>query len=252
MNNKEKVVALLKALETGEEEPLNIINPHKYIQHNLSAADGIEGLRAFLKVLPENSVKVDTVRVFEDGDYVFAHSQYEIFGPKAGFDIFRFEEGLIVEHWDNLQEITGPNPSGHTMLDGTTEAAEAGQTAANKELVKNLVQDVLMGNNPNKLSGYFDGDTYLQHNPMIGDGVSSLENAFKKLAEQGVAVRYDKIHQVLGEGNFVLTVSEGSYRDKATSFYDLFRVEQGRIAEHWDVIEDIMPEAERKNTNGKF
>ena len=44
------------------------------------------------------------IRVFQDRDFVFARTEYDFFGPKIGFDIFRFEEGLIVEPWDNLQE----------------------------------------------------------------------------------------------------------------------------------------------------
>ena len=67
-------------------------------------ADGIEGFVAVLKQLPKDSAKVNTVRVFQDGDFVFAHTDYNFFGPKIGFDIFRFEDGKIVEHWDNLQE----------------------------------------------------------------------------------------------------------------------------------------------------
>jgi predicted SnoaL-like aldol condensation-catalyzing enzyme len=53
-------------------------------------------------------------------------------------------------------------------------------------------------------------------------------------------------------GNFVLVVSEGGFANKATSFYDLFRVENGKIAEHWDTIEAIAPRAKWKNTDGKF
>ncbi len=63
---------------------------------------------------------------------------------------------------------------------------------------------------------------------------------------------YTTNHIVLGEGNFVLAVSEGTFAGQPTSFYDLFRVANGKIAEHWDVMETIMPEADRKNTNGKF
>jgi predicted SnoaL-like aldol condensation-catalyzing enzyme len=59
-------------------------------------------------------------------------------------------------------------------------------------------------------------------------------------------------HRVLGEGNFVLTVSEGQFAGKHTSFYDLWRVENGKIAEHWDTVEAIPKEAEWKNGNGKF
>jgi predicted SnoaL-like aldol condensation-catalyzing enzyme len=72
------------------------------------------------------------------------------------------------------------------------------------------------------------------------------------MAEHGVTMRYDKIHKVLGEGNFVLVVSEGSYSEQPTAFYDLFRVKNGKIAEHWDATELIPPEAEWKNQNGKF
>jgi len=63
---------------------------------------------------------------------------------------------------------------------------------------------------------------------------------------------YEKNHIVLGEGNFVLAVSEGQFGGEHTSFYDLFRLENGKIVEHWDIIETILPETEHKNTNGKF
>ena len=62
----------------------------------------------------------------------------------------------------------------------------------------------------------------------------------------------NKIHLVLGEGDFVLVVSEGSFGGEPTSYYDLFRLENGKIAEHWDVLETILPVAEQANTNGKF
>ena len=72
------------------------------------------------------------------------------------------------------------------------------------------------------------------------------------MAKHGVTMKYDKVHRVLGEGNFVLTTSEGSFGGKPTAFYDLFRVEQGKIVEHWDTIETIPARAEWKNPNGKF
>lgn len=60
------------------------------------------------------------------------------------------------------------------------------------------------------------------------------------------------IHKVIGQGNFVLTVSEGLIDGEPTAFYDLFRVENGKIAEHWDVIEAILPLEKRKNANSRF
>lgn len=104
MNNTEKVVALLKSIETGDAAPVAYINPTHYTQHNLGAADGLAGFGALLQALPKGSAKVNTVRAFQDGDYVVAHTDYNFFGPKIGFDVFRFENGQIVEHWDNLQQ----------------------------------------------------------------------------------------------------------------------------------------------------
>src|SRR5688572_26523787 len=133
-NNKEKVVELLKAIETGATEPIAYINPNQYTQHNLAAADGLAGFGALLKALPPNSAKVKTVRAFQDGNYVFTHTEYNFFGPKIGFDIFRFEDGLIVEHWDNLQETPKhPNPSGHTMIDGPATVIDTDKTEENKK-----------------------------------------------------------------------------------------------------------------------
>jgi len=249
---KQEVVALLKAIETGAAEPVASINAKHYKQHNLAVADGLAGFGALLQQLPKGSAKVNTVRVFQDGNYIFAHTDYNFFGPKIGFDIFRFEDGKIVEHWDNLQETAPPNPSGHTMTDGPTEAKDLDKTAANKKLVRQFVEDILVNGKMDKLAAYFDGDNYIQHNPMIPDQLSGLGGALEAMAKQGITMKYDKIHMVLGEGNFVLVVSEGHLGGKHSSFYDLFRVENGKIAEHWDTIEEIPARETWKNENGKF
>lgn len=253
ISNKEKVIALLKSIETGAKEPINYINPNKYIQHNLGVADGLIGFGEILEQLPLNSAKVNTVRAFEDGNFVFTHTDYNFFGPKIGFDIFRFENGLIVEHWDNLQETpVNKNPSGHTMIDGTTAIENINKTEDNKALVNNFVNDILVNGKMENLTSYFNGDDYIQHNPQIADGLSGLGKALKNMASQGIVMKYDKVHKILGEGNYVLTISEGSFANEHTSFYDLFRVKDGKIAEHWDVLETIIPKSEWKNDNGKF
>lgn len=251
--NKEQVVQLLKSIETGDAAPVAFINPNKYKQHNLAVGDGLAGFGAVLQMLPKDSAKVNTVRVFQDGDYVFTHTEYNFFGPKIGFDIFRFEGGLIVEHWDNLQTTpTSLNPSGHSMTDGATVVKDLNKTAANKALVKSFVSDILVEGKFDKLAQYFDGDKYIQHNPQIGDGLSGLGVALKAMADQGITMKYTKIHKVLGEGDFVLVVSEGSFANLHTAFYDLFRVENGKISEHWDTLETIPAQNEWKNQNGKF
>lgn len=253
ISNKQKAVDLLKSIETGAHEPVGYINPNKYIQHNLAVGDGLEGFGEVLKHLPPNSAKANTVRAFQDGDFVFTHTDYNFFGPKIGFDLFRFEDGKIVEHWDNLQEKPNQaNPSNHTMIDGPTDVKDLPKTEENKTLVNQFVNDILVNGKMDKIGNYFENDNYTQHNPQIADGLSGLGKALEYMASQGITMTYSKVHKILGEGNFVLTISEGTFAGNHTSFYDLFRVEQGKIVEHWDVIETIPAKSEWKNNNGKF
>ena len=246
------MVELFKSIETGDPKPVAVINPKKYTQHNLAVADGLEGFGALLKQLPPNSAKVKTVRVFRDGDFVFTHTEYDFFGPKVGFDVFRFEDGKVVEHWDNLAEkAKQPNRSGHTQTDGPTEAKDLDKTEANKTLVRAFYEDILMKGKKEKLADYF-GDTYIQHSPGLGDGVEGFSRLAGMVATPNSPIKFDKIHKVLGEGDFVLVMCEGSFRGKPSAFYDLFRVEGGKVVEHWDAIEAIPPKSEWKNDNGKF
>lgn len=138
------------------------------------------------------------------------------------------------------------------MLDGETDIKDEDKTAENRAVVENFVKDVLMGQNPEKLTSYFEGDNYIQHNPYIGDGLSGLGKALEEWDKQGITMVYDEVHLVVAEGNFVLTVNEGTLGGTHTSFYDLFRVENGKIAEHWDILETIPSKDEWKNENGKF
>jgi len=252
ITNKQKVVELLNSIENGNTKPAGYINPNKYIQHNLAVKDGLSGFGEVLSQLPKDSAKVEIKRVFKDGDFVFTHTKYNFFGPKVGFDIFRFEDGKIVEHWDNLQEIVEKTASGRSQIDGETNITDLDKTEQNKELVKNFVQDILLGKNPNKITEYISSKKYLQHNPFVKDGLKGLNEAITYLISQNDMFIYKKIHKILGEGNFVLTVSEGSWHGKAHSFYDLFRVENGKIVEHWDTIEEIPQREKWLNDNGKF
>ena len=253
MTNKEKAVALLNSFNTGDQTPVSYINSNKYIQHNLGVGDGLAGFGEVMKNAPEGGFKAKVIRAFQEGDFVFTHTEYDFFGPKVGFDVFRFEEGKIVEHWDNLSGITPPNPSGRTQLDGATDISDKEKTEANKKLVEGFVVDVLMNGQSDKLTSYVDPNKYLQHNSSVADGLDGLGAALKYFADNDLVMEYDKVHMVLGEGNFVLTVSEGKFgKGDHVAYYDLFRVEDDLIVEHWDVIETIPPQSEWKNSNGKF
>lgn len=255
MTNTDKVAALLDSFNTGDKSAIAYINPEKYIQHNLSAGDGLAGVGELFAHAPPGGFKAKLHRIFADGDYVVSHTEYDFFGPKAGFDVFRFEDGLIVEHWDNLTEITPPNPSGRTQFDGATEITDTDKTDVNKKIAAAFVSDILIGGQFDKVTNYVNADKYLQHNSAVADGLDGLSKALEYFAANDMVMIYEKAHKVLGSGNFVLTMSEGKFGKAPgnhVAFYDLFRIEDGLIVEHWDVIEGIPPESEWKNKNGKF
>lgn len=198
---------------------------------------------------------VNNIRSFEDGDKVFLQTVYNFAGAgeQVVYDIFRFDnQGKIAEHWDNLADKADPNPSGHTQIDHVAPVKDLDKTEENRQLVKEFLYDVMQGNRPEKTQDYFDGDIYIQHNTGIADGLSGLGAALEALAKQGIQMIYTTVHQVLAQGNYVLAVSEGTFGGAPTSYYDLWRVENGKIAEHWDVMETIASKDTWKNQNGKF
>lgn len=196
--------------------------------------------------------RVHTVRIFSDGDYVVAQSDYNFGGPKVGFDVFRFDGDTIVEHWDNLQDkCRAPNPSGRTQLDGPAELTDLDKTETNKSVMREYFNDVVLGGQADKVAQYRSGDFH-QHNCDGEDGKSGFQATRGPFAKPGFVFKYTKVHRVLGQGNFVLVMSEGLFDAQSTAFYDLYRLENGKQVEHWDVLEAIPPSNLWKNNNGKF
>ena len=211
----EKALALINTFATGDTDTARSLLSDGYIQHNLAYGTGA--------------------------------------GEQVAFDIFRFDkEGKIAEHWDNLAAKGAPNPSGRTQIDGSNQLADLDQTENNRKIVEDFLYDVMQGHRPEKTASYFAGDTYIQHNTAIADGLSGLGAALEAMAKQGIEMIYNKTHQVLAQGNFVLAVSEGTFGGAPTSYYDLWRLEKGKIAEHWDVMETIADQSTWQNQNGKF
>jgi predicted SnoaL-like aldol condensation-catalyzing enzyme len=249
---KDQIRALLKSIETGDPGPIDAVNEAKYIQHNPQTHEGSEGLAALFQRLSETSPRVNIVRAFEDGDFVFAHTEYDFASRNIGFEVFRFEDGQAVEHWDNIQKRRGPNQSGQTMVDGPTEVVDLELTESNRALARSFVEAILIDGHLDRLTEFIDEDAYTEHNPRLADGASTLRSALEVEDESHRHIDYQCIHRVLAEGNFALCVSEGNFGGVHTAYYDLFRFANGKLVEHWDTSESIAPRDQWKNDNGKF
>jgi len=257
MNAKETVGTFLGAVLQNDSTTMRELANADYIQHNPFIPTGLEPFIQMLPVLQEHGTTAENVRMFQDGKYVFMHNIWRNASPfgadeMVSFDIIRLDEnGKVAEHWDAMTALVQETASGRTQTDGPKTASELDNTEANRALARALVKDVLMGKNPEKITDYISAEQYHQHNPSIKDGLSGIVEAVEYLTAQNNMFNYTKIHQVLGEGNFVLTVSEGEWNGKSQVFYDLFRIENGQAVEHWDVIQEIPTEG-LANQNGMF
>jgi predicted SnoaL-like aldol condensation-catalyzing enzyme len=251
-SKKEQIRELLKSIETGDPGPVAVVNEAKYIQHNPQTQEGSEGLAALFKRLSETSPRVNVVRAFEDGEFVFGHTEYDFANRKIGFEVFRFEDGRAVEHWDNIQERQDTNTAGLGMVDGSTQVEDFELTEQNRAFIRSFMETVFVGGHYGRLGEFIDESRFADHNPSLGWSADALRSALKAEDNGHRQIDYQRIHRVLAEGNFVLCVSEGNFGDQHCAFYDLLRVSDGKIVEHWDTIEKIAPRSEWKNSNGKF
>ena len=258
-NSAANKALVLEALQTlmldGSVDEVATYYADDIIQHNPMFADGIEAQTGVFEMLSGNDgFGAEFVRVIADDDMVAVHARYVGFGPTPiiAFDVFRVEDGKIVEHWDNLIPEAEPNPSGRTQIDGATEITDLELTEANKATVEDFITRSMINHEEVNITDYISPVTYIQHNPMVGDGLEGFGAFMAEMAEKGISMEYHTLHHVVGEGNFVLTMSEGAFGGEPQAFYDLFRVEGGLIVEHWDIIAPMPAADAMHNESGKF
>lgn len=229
----------------------------RYTQHSTGVRDGVEGFVEFFEPFIErNPVRdIQLVRGLVDGQYVFVHAYQSLNGGEYEWvttDFFDTDDNdKIIEHWDVIAEYTRSTPSGHTSVDGETEVIDLDKTEENKELVRNLIQDVFMkGGNPDNLDKYISSEKYIQHSKDLADG---LENLKPLVNDPNRTLYYEDLVLLVGQGNFVATLCRSNMNDGTTNQdfaeVDLFRIENGKIVEHWDNSE---PVPENDVNIGKF
>lgn len=250
-SQKQLLMKLLRGIETGDPDAAAVVDETKYIQHNPRTGEGSPGLAELFARLAKTNPRVTFYRVFEDGDFAFAHNEYDFNGVEVAFEVFRFEQGKAVEHWDNIQVMQSPNPSGRTMLDGASEITDLDKTELNRELAREFIERVFIGRNFDLMEQYL-ATGLLQHDPEIADGIASLRAALEAEQNGAPKICFQKLHRVLAEGNFVLCMIEGHRDGQHAGLYNLFRLADGKIVENWTTCTPIPPRHEWKNDNGKF
>lgn len=208
----------------------------QFIEHAPQVRDGIDHL--FELIHTHVAMQYEPRRVLVDGDLVALHGRYTALEaqPMVGFDIYRVADGLIVEHWGGLVPEAPPNASDRTQLDGPREPRPDVDTEASRKLVTAFFTRALIGGDYTAFNDYCNGEGFHQHSPDIADGTAAVIDFLNTLRESGQALKYDRIHRSVAEGDFVLTHSEGSIAGDRHAYFELWRVEDGKVAELWDAI----------------
>lgn len=228
----------------------------RYTQHSTGVADGVEGFLAFFEpFLERNPVRdIRIVRSIVDGQYVFLHAYQNLNNGEARWvttDLFDTDEnGKIIEHWDVIAPFVDETVSGHSQVDGPAEVTDLDRSASNKIIVAAFLDEVLVNGQADRMSTYISDGSFIQHNPRVADGITGMEAFLATLAERGQEMVYENVFKIVGQGNFVASFSQVDLAGTKMAVFDIFRLENGLIVEHWDNMEPI-PEGPQPNS-GKF
>jgi predicted SnoaL-like aldol condensation-catalyzing enzyme len=233
-----------------------------YVEHDPEVADGQRGLEAQVAELQASSPSLTrTIEgAYVDDDYVILHAR-EAGGAEASeqarIDLYRIgADGGVAEHWALAQPIPPAAEAQNTngMYYDVSPAEPAALSAAEEE--ENLriayeFYDAALNQKNWELARTYIGDRYVQHNLRAPSGPEGLEAHVAMVREtfpdnQGALQR----GFVDGDRVFLHFHTRRSPDQLGMAVMDMFRLENGKVVEHWDVIQPI-PEAPA-NDNGMF
>ncbi|WII72058.1 nuclear transport factor 2 family protein [Bdellovibrio sp. 22V] len=131
------------------------------------------------------------------------------------------------------------------LLSFTTKATPE----ENKVLVRDFYEMAFNQHKPREAAKKYIGKKYIQHNPYVPNGAAAFyeyfEDYFKKNPKSHVV-----IHRALADGDLVALHlhSKQNEKDRGKAIVDIFRVENGKIVEHFDVIQDVPEKTANGNT----
>jgi predicted SnoaL-like aldol condensation-catalyzing enzyme len=226
----------------------------RYIEHSNGVKDGAEGFVEFFELFIDRypSRNIQIKRTIEDGQYVFLHVHSSLNEGEAQWVITSFfetdENDKLIEHWDAVSKYVPQTPSGHTSIDGPTEISDLEKTQEYKQLVQDFIGNLLIGEASENIENYISRDQYIQHNAEVPDG---LEHYKPLVLSENRKLVYEEIILLVGQGNFVATLCKAFWEGQPIAQVDIFRIDEGKIVEHWDAAEPIMP-ADKWVNSGKF
>ena len=229
-----------------------------YIQHNPTLNDGPQGLRTYIdwrasqNPQPRNLL----VRVIAQGDLISIMNDYQQ-APGVSFadivDTFRVKDGKLAEHWDVIQLVPAKTASGNdlysTLSSPRTDLPDPTASTQRSEQIVNAYFDGLHKKHDASVIGrYLAGNLY-QHDPNLPNGSAAVAAAYKsESAAHPKAVVSSEIVTAQGDYVTVRYHYQANPGDLGQAVAETFRVRDGKIVEHWDVVQDVPATAANNHT----
>ncbi|WP_037684256.1 ester cyclase [Streptomyces griseus] len=247
--NKELVLRLYsEAFNKDKTDVVKELVATDYVQHDKSVPGEAEGqIKQFKDAKAKVPGAVATVKhVAADGDLVAVHWQASA-TPKneatgqAKADLFRVDNGKLVEHWGITQTVPKKTASGNSLFSDVYKYPNGAPTLSEEQEEKNRKFAVdayrkLSEGDASVIDTSWDS-RYYQHNPIAPNGTAPLKRFFQQNTQDapppsssgGGGTRFGN---TLADGDLVWVFSSDYV------VVDLFRVVDGKIIEHWDVVAD--------------
>ncbi len=118
-------------------------------------------------------------------------------------------------------------------------------TEQNKQIVISYTTEVL-GNKNLSVIDQFIADNYVQHDPFVGDGKQALKEMLSATMT-GLPKSKFEYARIAADGDFVFLHFKVPFNGKQVAWVDIFRLENGMIVEHWDVMQEIITSSLHNN-----
>jgi predicted SnoaL-like aldol condensation-catalyzing enzyme len=232
-----------------------------FIQHNPNASNGLQAVKEYFsrQGTPPREIKPTldrpVVALVAEGDMVMLVYAREAAEPKdaskkyttTGFDMYRIQNGKVVEHWDGATKATGgPSVESTPVTVDPTPAETLAKSsdkklAANKALIVNMWRDLIEARQAALIDKYFS-PAFVQHAPTMVSGLDGIRNMLSRGQPQPVEPALKRrVTAIIAEGDIVVVASPRELPDPkdqskryTTTAIEMYRIENGKIAEHWD------------------
>ena len=244
-SNTDKVTAVIAAIRAQDaDRALQLVDP-RFVQHSPAIGDGIEGLRRYILSSKPEELRLEIVRVLEDGAYVVVQLRSEGSGETI-FAVYRFQNALLAEHWAFSSPAAPPNKSGHTQTDGPAAPQHLGETEKNKAFARSYYETFHLAGRRDRNDEFFTGDLMIRHEPGVRDGLQEFLHDVSVLMQHRTI---DELKLLICQGDLVFILAKGTHEGQPCVYVDLYRVENEKIVEHWGFPQAQPPQTESKSNN---